>query len=134
MTENKQKHLEFIQSVINRMAGNSFLLKGWAITLVAALFVLSARDTNHSYIFIAFFPVIIFWILDGFFISQGRLFCDLYDDVRKLDEKDIDFSMDTRKHKKNKRNNWLCSLFSTTLRWFYLSLIVVMIAIMYLTN
>lgn len=31
--ENKQKHLEFIQSIINRMAGHSFLLKGWGVTL-----------------------------------------------------------------------------------------------------
>ena len=52
--ENKLKHLEFIQTVINRMAGNCFLLKGWAITLVAALFALSAKDTNHNYFLIAY--------------------------------------------------------------------------------
>lgn len=132
--ENKRKHLEFIQGVINRMAGNSFFLKGWAITLIAALFALSTKDTNPKYIFIAYFPVIIFWVLDGYFLSQERLFRDLYDDVRKLDEKDIDFSMDTRKYKKNERNSWLCSMFSETLLWFYLSLIVVMLAIMYLIN
>jgi len=132
--EDKQKHLEFIQMVINRMAGNSFLLKGWAITLVVALFVLSAKDTNQSYIFIVYFPVIIFWILDGYFLLQERLFRDLYDDVRKLDEKDIDFSMDTRKYKKNERNSWLRSMFSPTLLWFYLSLIVVMLFVMCLIN
>ena len=132
--ENKQKHLEFIQAVINRMVGNSFLLKGWAITLVTALFALSAKDTNQSYIFITYFPVIIFWILDGYFLLQERLFRDLYDDVRKLDEKDIDFSMDTRKYKKNERNSWLRSMFSPTLLWFYLSLIVVMLFVMCLIN
>ncbi len=132
--ENKQKHLEFIQTVINRMAGNSFLLKGWAITLVAAIFALSAKDTDRAYILIAYFPIIIFWILDGYFFSQERLFRDLYDDVRKLDEKDIDFSMDTRKYKKNERNSWVCSIFSPTLLWFYLSLIVVMLVIMCLIN
>ncbi len=31
--EQKIKHLEFIQAAINRMAGNSFLLKGWTVTL-----------------------------------------------------------------------------------------------------
>lgn len=132
--ENKRKHLELIQGVINRMAGNLFFLKGWAITLIAALFALSAKDTNPKYILIAYFPVIIFWILDGYFLSQERLFGDLYDDVRKLDEKDIDFSMHTKKYKENKRNSWLRSMFSLTLLWFYLSLIIVMLFIVYLIN
>lgn len=130
--ENKQKHLEFIQAVINRMAGNSFLLKGWAITLVAALFALSAKDTNQSYIFIAYFPVIIFWILDGYFLSQERLFRNLYNHVRKLDEKEIDFSMDTSEYRKEKKNSWLYSIFSVTLRFFYISLVVVMLLVLYL--
>ena len=33
----KEKHLEFVQSAINRMASNSFLLKAWSVTLVGAL-------------------------------------------------------------------------------------------------
>jgi hypothetical protein len=28
--EKKQKHLEFLQTAIGRMAGNLFLLKGWS--------------------------------------------------------------------------------------------------------
>jgi len=36
--ENKIKHLEMIQGVINRMASNSFALKGWAVTLVSGIF------------------------------------------------------------------------------------------------
>lgn len=123
-----------IQGVINRMAGNLFFLKGWAITLIAALFALSAKDTNPKYIFIAYFPILIFWILDGYFLSQERLFRDLYDDVRKRDEKDIDFSMDTREYRKKERNSWIRSMFSPTLLWFYLSLIFVMLFIMCLIN
>ena len=130
-TENKRQHLEMIQGVINRMAGNLFFLKGWAITLIAALFALAAKDANLKYIIVAYFPVLIFWILDGYFLSQERLFRDLYDDVRKRDEKDINFSMDTREYRKNERNSWICSMFSPTLLWFYVSLIVVMLVIMY---
>jgi len=130
--ENKQKHLEFIQAVINRMAGNSFLLKGWAITLVAALFALSAKDTNQSYIFIAYFPVIIFWILDGYFLSQERLYRDLYNHVRKLKEEEIDFSMDTSEYKKFKKNTLIYSMFSSTLLVFYIPLIIAAIVIAYL--
>jgi hypothetical protein len=35
-------HLQMIQAVITRMGSNSFLLKGWSVTLVAALFALAA--------------------------------------------------------------------------------------------
>lgn len=128
---NKQKHLEFIQITINRMAGNCFLLKGWAITLVAALFALSVKDANHNYFLIAYFPVIIFWILNGYFLSQERLFRALYDHVRKLDESKIDFSMDTSGFETSK-NNWLCSIFSQTLLIFYITLVGVMLITIYL--
>jgi hypothetical protein len=42
--EAKHKHLDFIQLTITRMAANSFLLKGWCVTLIAALW--SSPDKN----------------------------------------------------------------------------------------
>ena len=133
--ENKRKHLEMIQIVINRMAGNLFFLRGWTITLITGLFALSAaKGMNRDYVLLAYFLLVIFWILDGYFLSQERRFRNLYDDVRKLDEKDIDFSMDTRKYKSIRRNTWLYSIFSSTLLWFYLALVVVMSLFMCLIN
>ena len=35
--EDKYKHLEMIQNIIQRMATNSFMLKGWAVTLIVAI-------------------------------------------------------------------------------------------------
>ena len=127
--ENKRKHLEMIQAIIERMAGNLFFLKGWAITLIAALFALAAKDANPKYIIVAYFPVLIFWILDGYFLHQERLFRALYDHVRKLDEADIDFSMNTRRQKENEHYSWISSMVSVTLLWFYVPLIVVMLII-----
>ena len=34
--ENKRFHLEMIQGVVNRLAQNSFHIKGWSVVLVAA--------------------------------------------------------------------------------------------------
>ena len=51
----KLKHLEFIQGVINRMGQNSFLIKGWTVTLVAALFALAAKDSNQKFVLVAYF-------------------------------------------------------------------------------
>lgn len=128
---NKHKHLEFVQTAINRMAGNLFLLKGWSITLIAALFALAAKDTNKSYVLIAYFPLLIFWCLDGYFLSQERRFRALYDHVRKMDESNIDFSMDTRPFSDDPRNSWAGAILSRTLVIYYAGLAIVMLVLMY---
>lgn len=133
-TPNKHKHLDFIQAAINRMASNLFLLKGWSITLIAALFALAAKDANQLYILIAYFPLFIFWALDSYFLSQERKFRALYDHVRVLDESLIDFSMDTRPFSNDDRNTWLGALCSQTLVIYYLGLAFVMLVLMYLVR
>ncbi len=116
--ENKIRHLEMIQGVINRMAGNSFLLKGWCVTLVSALFALAAKDSNTKFILVAYYPVLMFWILDAYFLRQERLFRKKYDEVRDCAESSIDFSMNTSTVKKQV-DSWLRVAFSKTLLLFY---------------
>ena len=130
--ENKRKHLEFIQNIISRMAGNLFFLRGWTITLIGALLALFSKGNNANYI-IGFLIVLtfIFWILDGYFLSQERLFRDLYNYVRKLKEEEIDFSMETSDYKKYKKNTLIFSMFSSTLLFFYLPLIGIALFILY---
>lgn len=131
---NKHKHLEFVQAAVNRMAGNLFLLKGWSITLIAALFALAAKDANKSYVLIAYFPLLIFWCLDGYFLSQERRFRALYDQVRKMNESDIDFSMDTRTFSDDPRNSWAGAILSRTLIIYYAGLAIVMLVLMYVVR
>ena len=128
---NKQKHLDYIQAAINRMAGNLFFLKGWSVTLVAGLFALAAKDTDRLYMLLAYYPLLIFWLLDGYFLSQERRFRSLYDHVRLLAESDIDFSMDTAPFKEEFRNSWVGATLSRTLMIYYLGLALVMLAIMF---
>jgi len=87
-------HLEIIQGVINRLSNNSFLLKGWSVILVSGLFALAAKDTKPFFVYIAYFPCLIFWGLDGYFLWQERLFRGLYNKVRVTDPKKIDYSME----------------------------------------
>jgi hypothetical protein len=128
--EKKLKHLDFIQIIITRMAVNSFLLKGWTVTLIAGAFALSAKDANPRYILIAYFPIIVFWFLDGYYLYEERLFRSVYDHVRKLEEKDIDFSMKTTQFNEKKGNNLLSCMFSITHIAFYTSLLIIVIAVM----
>lgn len=121
--EKKFKHLEMIQGIINRMASNSFMLKGWAVTLVAGVYALASKDANKIYYLITYVPIIIFWGLDAYYLRQERLYRKLYDKVRKQEEDDIDFSMNaTLPEFMNKKTSYLDTLFSVTELWFYLPL------------
>ena len=126
---NKTKHLEFIQGVINRLSTNSFLLKGWSVVLVSALFALSVGGSNPAFIFLAYIPAIVFWGLDGYFLRQERLYRALYDRVRALPEDEIDFSMDVSVVR-NTVADWASVAVSGTLLAFHGVLLAAIIVVM----
>lgn len=80
--ENHQRinetYLTIIQTNIGRLATTSFLIKGWSVTLVAAIFALAAKDSNSAFVLIAYFPAIMFWLLDGYFLGMERRFVSMY--------------------------------------------------------
>lgn len=133
--ENKLRHLELIQGVINRMASNSFMLKGWAVTLVAGIFALAGKDTDKLYFLVAYIPVIVFWWLDAYYLLQERLYRSLYEKVRQTDEENIDFSLKATTVEFNSNKNCFCScLFSKTEIGFYVPLAVVCTGIIVITH
>lgn len=126
MGDDKRKHLEFIQNAINWMASNSFMLKTWTVLLISAMLAFFARSGEIGWYAIAVIaPLLAFWGLDSFFLSQERLFRSLYDRVRTLKYSDIDFSMDTRDFRNIPRNGWLKSDLSRTLIMFYAPLLII---------
>ncbi len=130
--EQKTKHMEFIQGVINRLSQNSFLLKGWSVVLISALFALSAGDSNPAFIVLAYIPAFIFWGLDGYFLREERKFRALYDHVRILNEDEINFSMDTSVVK-DQVKGWSSATLSKTLVPFHGVLIGAIFVVMILT-
>lgn len=131
--ENKRKHLELIQGVINRLSTNSFLLKGWSVVLVSALFALSAQNADNAFVFLAYFPAIIFWGLDAYFLWQEKLYRDLYNHVREQKDDAINFSMDTTPfRKRDDAPSWLGALFSITLMPYHGVLVGAIIGVMIL--
>lgn len=114
MNENIHKHLDLIMSVINRMAGNSFKLKGWSMTLVAALIALSITvDEKIATMAISLIPIFVFWGLDGYYLFQERLFRDVYKETSRTDNDAINYDMNPNSHIGG-RNTWLRSTFSKT--------------------
>ena len=132
--DNKHKHLELIQGVINRLSTNSFLLKGWSVVLVSALFALSVSDSRVAFVYLASIPAIIFWGLDGFCLCQEKLFRKLYDRVRVLSDEEVDFSMNTSVIKGNDRPTWLAAIVSKTLIPFHGVLIFTVVVVMSLSS
>jgi len=129
--EKKLKHLDFLQLIITRMNVNSFFLKGWAVTLVSALFAFAAKDTNIKYVLITYISTPLFWGLDAYYLSQERQYRSLYNIVKDKNEEHIDFDLNAKPYNKD-RNTWVSSLFSNTLFWFYGCLLTVTLMIMFI--
>lgn len=131
--DRKIKHLEMIQGIITRMSSNLFILKGWSVTLIVALFTVVAKDFKGAYIVFAFCILFIFWILDGYFLSLERRYRELYNSVRIKENDKIDFSMSTSDYNVG-RNTWIRSIFATTLSIFYGVLLTSMIIVIVMSN
>jgi len=121
--EAKLKHLDFIQAAIARMATNSFLFKGWAITIAAGLSAFAAFNTKTALLAIALISTTMFWGLDGYYLWLERGFVDLHKRVAAMSEDAIDFSMAVDKTCAFGR--WFKTLFRYHLVFFYGTIIAI---------
>jgi hypothetical protein len=121
--EAKLKHLEFIQAAISRMATNSFLFKGWAITIAAALSAFGAMETRVGLLTIALVSTTMFWALDGYYLWLERGFIDLHKQVATIKDADVNFSMKIDKTHAARR--WWKTCWRPHLWFFYGTIIIV---------
>lgn len=91
----KIKHLEMIETIIERMAKNCFQLKTWTMTLLTAIAALFSKESDQRFMLFIFIPVIGFWLMDTFYLQMERKYRFLYKNVAEKDENDIDFNLDT---------------------------------------
>jgi hypothetical protein len=132
----KRAHLEMIQAIVNRLSTNSFLLKGWSIVLISALFALAATGNNLQFVFLAYFPALVFWGLDGYFLWQERCYRDLYNHVRIKREDEIDFCLSYQEVKSSANihhplRSWALSVCSCTLIVFHGVVVISVILVMF---
>lgn len=128
MTEDKLKHLEFIQNVITRMNTNSFQIKGWTVTIVSAILAIYASTKNSYFVLSGIFPTLIFWFLDTYYLTQERKFRGLYNDVAEVSEnpKQIKlFAMRPDLYTEGKYSYWNV-FWSTTIWKLYLTIIIIL--------
>jgi len=77
----QMKRLDHLQGIIQRLAGNSFLIKGWAVTLVSAVLGFALKDATTSPLaYLAIVPILLFWGLDAYYLAVERNARKLYND------------------------------------------------------
>lgn len=115
--EPKVEHLKFVQGAITRMGTNSFLLKGWTVTLVAALFAFGAKEADRTFVLIAWLPLAVFAGLDAYYLWHERMFRRLHTKVAATADDAINYAMDISEFKANE--TWRGALVSKTILGFY---------------
>ena len=119
------KEIDLIQGVITRMANNSFMLKGWILSLIAVLLALTDQTivaTKLTYFnFILILPVIVFWYLDAFFLHKEKCYRKLYHWViaNRLTSDEFLYSLDYSRFEKLEKSVWKIMFCNRTLFPFY---------------
>ena len=125
------KEIDLIQSCITRMAQNSFMVKGWLISILAVVFALLPEKVNLRFLcLLGFIIIFCFWYLDGFFLKAERLYRWKYEWVITQRLNSTEYVFDLNPYNKNmwlnKENNKeraepsiTCVMFSKTLLPLY---------------
>jgi hypothetical protein len=127
-TEEKLKHLDFVQAVITRMAQNSFMYKGWAVTILTGGIAVS-KDMTGQLFLLALLPALsAFWLLDSLYLRQERLFRNLYSNV--VQDNVSTFSMNAQVYASTP---WLEDILKIMFSWsvvcLYLPMILLVIVV-----
>ncbi len=123
--EMRMKHLELIQNAITRMGANNASLKGYCMTMVAAIIGLAAAVSKEQILLYTMPVVIAFSVLDADYLSLERGFRCHFDEVRKrpMDHEPDFHVMPTS------QGDFLKSYRSWSVIGFYGAILAVMIAI-----
>lgn len=116
------KEIDLIQGCINRMANNSFLIKGWALGVFAGVTAFTKGENLNNIVLLlctTVVPFICFWVLDAYFLQIERKYRAMYTEKltkRKNNDCDELFDLNPSKYKVG---SILRIMFSQTLTIFY---------------
>ena len=82
LTPERIKHLEMIQNVIARLAGNGAVTKRYSLVVAAAGFALYRVTMEPDILLAMALLVLVFWMMDARYLQDERRFRALYDEVR----------------------------------------------------
>lgn len=125
----RHKEIDLIQSCINRMAQNSFQVKGWTVALLAVVLALlpeKVEDTNKFFLGIVMLAIsIMFWYMDSFFLTAEKNYRKMYSWVireREAGNRELLYELNFKEFEAKAflegTSIWETA-FSKTLKWFY---------------
>ncbi|GGS07851.1 hypothetical protein GCM10010269_53630 [Streptomyces humidus] len=120
--EQRAKHLEFLQSTIARLSTNSFLIKGWTMTLTGALGAVVTQLPKRSVATAALLLTMGFWLLDSYYLRQERMFRSLYEKAAEDPSGIPLFTLDADRY--SEPVGCLAVFLSSTMLLFYGSLLL----------
>lgn len=139
-----EKEIDLIQGCINRMAQNSFLIKGWLVSLIAVILGLLPEKFDLKVLgIIAGLVTVCFWYLDGFFLKTEKLYRWKYEWIIKervnsdkfyynLDPYNRNMWLRSIDGKEKKEPKILRIMFTKTVWPLYIMILVVILAIVIL--
>ena len=146
--DDDRQYLQMMQSNIERMASNSANCKTWLITIVSGFLAIGCNVTAlNGWILITLVPIIMFWYLDGYYLSLERGFRNREKDfLNKVNSEGDDYKnalYNFKQFSKKKINEGELQkgLIKTTGLWksksvlsFYLSIFVIVVVITIILN
>ncbi len=120
MKDGPVAQLQFVQTAVERMAANSFLLKGWNVTIASAILAFAAKDARAEMVPVILLPAFAFWGLDAYYLRQERLFRCLFEDLCRSaqsaggDSPAIPFSLSTARFRREVPG-WFSTLWAPTI-------------------
>lgn len=70
--EARIEHLKMIQTNISRMASNSFIVKGWSVTSIGAIYAFWLTSKNNYLLWLILGVTILFWFHDAYYLIRGK--------------------------------------------------------------
>jgi len=134
MEPEKIKYLEFIQDIITRMNTNSFQIKTWTVTIVAAFLGLFASTKNNYFILLAIIPTLIFWFLDTYYLTQERRFRGLFNEACGVTDNINNLTLFQIRPDlyKGKKYSYFNVFKSVTIATLYFSIILILIILFFI--
>ncbi|MGJ7976745.1 hypothetical protein [Providencia hangzhouensis] len=128
--EYKITGLGFLQTIISRMANNSFYIKGWVLTLFLAIIVLK-KETSYSSCTLEtsiILVTLLFCFLDAYYLQQEKIFRGLYNYLSESEKEDENFlNINPKSEKYNNvkdiKSPYIKSFKSPSIWLFYIAII-----------
>lgn len=129
-TEARIRYLESVQRIIDRLSNISIVLKGWAVTLTAALLTLSLKESDIGFAVLVYFPIVFFWLIDAEYLKMERQYKVLYNENAILDVPITSFKIKRPKASFRQHTTFAQCFFSRTELLVYIPMILSILFIM----